>query len=66
MKVRLPPSSDFKASTKSKGRVKAGVKITILFPSWIEGGAGVGVATALALMSFLAGFGGSTGAGVGV
>jgi hypothetical protein len=30
------------------------------------GGVGVGVVTTLVLMSFLAGFGGSTGAGVGV
>jgi hypothetical protein len=31
MKVKLP-SSDFKVSTTSKSRVKAGVKITMLFP----------------------------------
>jgi hypothetical protein len=64
MKVRFPPSSDLRASTRSSGRVKAGVKITMLLPNWRDEGPGVvGVAT-LVLTSFLAGFGGRTGAAI--
>jgi len=41
MKVRLPPSSAFRVSTRSRGRVKAGVKITRLLPRLLIRGLGV-------------------------